>query len=389
MCFERKAIGDEPKFILFDVYREDKEKSAPLCVFTDRIYTTLGDPWFHAIDPLRPDIGSLPSHLQEEAQRIKTIFESMFQDVIKVSTLTEKDEPTEEEIGKPVDNPFFYFDAERIKMWLPSPSNPYGPGSNDFAKIFRLIDTHHTGERLIEKFIEAAKKPDGPKTFGDFMWQIEKHQRKIDILTDKRLQRSNDVMIQTLLKLNVTPEAMYQSFHAREATFQKRYGSKTWEQLGTRDKVFLLQIFLRQLSIQRYDLQKSKWHPKLGLQALVDELKERGPLAVGGVLGKLSYDKPPIQAKLPLNGRQIYYYTDGNVTNDSYQAVLLVGAKVTEDNKGFIYYLDPLDAQECKEQRTFVARYSRFVSGLADLNGVMRNDAPDEVGYAVYKNIPK
>ena len=56
----------------------------------------------------------------------------------------------------------------------------------------------------------------------------------------------------------------------------------------------------------------------------------------------------------------------------------------------FVYFIDPKDKSDpanLADQKVYIMSYKRLTSdeSICDLHGFLRNNAPETVGYAVYK----
>jgi len=207
-----------------------------------------------------------------------------------------------------------------------------------------------------------------------------------DFLMNKKFAIRNEIDEEFLTHFHTNKEELLES----EMTISNGYQKKVeWDKLQLTQKSWMLDFFARHVSAKAYGLQKSSWAPKKGIDGLITELKNSGPLFVSGFLGKITYVDAPFKMKEKLAHRDIYAWNPGakrhSMTNIGH-SVLLVGATKVE-NKGFIYFIDsidPSDPQDPSKQKMYMMSFTSFVQHLCDLHGRPKQDS--HVGYAYYGN---
>lgn len=164
--------------------------------------------------------------------------------------------------------------------------------------------------------------------------------------------------------------------------------NKKWKQLDAKPKITALDAFVRDVSATLYKLKKSSWRPVQGIDKLLDELKEKGPLVIMGDFGLSAYIDPPFKMSQKISARDIYAWHPGAERNDSTGAghsVVLVGAKKTHD-KALVYFIDPIDPSDPldrNKQKIYMTSFTNLTSSICSLTGKKVNFDTD---YAYYGN---
>jgi hypothetical protein len=136
-------------------------------------------------------------------------------------------------------------------------------------------------------------------------------------------------------------------------------------------------------------LKKSTWKPIDGSDSLISELKSKGPLFVGGALGKPAYMDAPYERTQKIANRAIYAWRPGAKRHPNSfvgHTVLLVGAKKVE-KEAYVYFIDsvdPSDPKDLSKQKIYMISFNNFTNHITDLHGRLRQDSP--VPYAYYGN---
>ncbi|MGB7978603.1 MAG: hypothetical protein WCF19_05530 [Chlamydiales bacterium] len=194
--------------------------------------------------------------------------------------------------------------------------------------------------------------------------------------------------------LNINLPNLFEAAKQKDPELDRSYcQGKKWEQLDWEKKAMFLHMFAKQLIAERYNMQVSSWRPCQLIGHLITELQERGPLIVEGCFGDSYYNVPATNLNTQIKGRAVY----GWLKKDSKSSrpvtghtILLVGAE-KNGRQELVYYIDPNDESDPshpEKQRIFCMSYTRLTSAenICDHYGGLGNDAPDTVGYAVYRN---
>jgi hypothetical protein len=139
-------------------------------------------------------------------------------------------------------------------------------------------------------------------------------------------------------------------------------------------------------------MQISSWHPSQPIGHLIAELQKRGPLVVGGCFGALHYAVPARNLGKQIGERAVYGWIKTDPKNKNHvtgHVILLVGAENTSTRE-LVYYIDPIDESDPshpEKRRIYCMSYERLTSAeiICDYHGFIRNNAPDTIGYAVYR----
>lgn len=162
---------------------------------------------------------------------------------------------------------------------------------------------------------------------------------------------------------------------------------KVWKTLSLEQKAMNLFLYTRRSMAKIYGLKVSTWKPVDGIDKLIQELKDKGPLAIYGNLGYPAYSAPPLKKSESMGNRDVFawgkkpecFESDGMC-----HSVLLVGAKKVE-RQAFVYLIDPndpSDPQNPSRQRILEMKFEHLTDNIIDLYNYRKQDS--EVGYAYY-----
>lgn len=155
-------------------------------------------------------------------------------------------------------------------------------------------------------------------------------------------------------------------------SYEKKY-QKSWETSTLFEKVLYQDSLIFIVQRYFYRIQISPWHPEQPIECLIQEMQLHGPHLVRGHIGQLYYEEPPFQLNNCIEERPIFGWKSNAKRKEmlSYHVVVLVGAKVTDDTKGYVYFIDPLDGSDPdpKTQKVYMISYERLKSIIAPLDG--------------------
>ncbi len=182
----------------------------------------------------------------------------------------------------------------------------------------------------------------------------------LDIEEQYRLYRESCVNIPTLLAL---PESM--------------------NDLEDSSKAMVLHTMYNDRCAQLNNLKLSDWHPDAGIDALMNVLREHGPVMTSGYLGAFYYE-PDSTVNLTIGAIQATGFkpNTANITDISDSHVVLV---VGVTKKGYenssadlVYFVDPKVPQQPDQPvQIFAVSYNTFTRRLIERHGVKTNGAAD------------
>jgi hypothetical protein len=159
---------------------------------------------------------------------------------------------------------------------------------------------------------------------------------------------------------------------------------KTWTLCK---RINTLEWYVRDLHADFYRLGRSSWNPLQGIDKLLAELKEKGPLMVGGNLGRSSYAPSVSLCTMTkqISGRDIYYWEKGTEHQKltTSRTILLVGAKKTQ-NRAFVYFIDPQDPSDPldrSKQKIYMISYENLTSIICSVYGECEKSIDTEYAY--------
>ena len=131
----------------------------------------------------------------------------------------------------------------------------------------------------------------------------------------------------------------------------------------------------------------SSWKPELGVEGLIQTLKEEGPLGINGLFGRVSYIDAPFETTQKVQGRAIFAWrpqASRNPVTFKANSVLLVGAK-QEASKAYVYFIDPEDPSDPQAQtptqRIYMISYQNFQNSLCNIRGELEAGSSHPFAY--------
>lgn len=167
---------------------------------------------------------------------------------------------------------------------------------------------------------------------------------------------------------------------------QTEIGKVNGQDHSITSKAAILDALVREASAKIYGLQKSTWTPSKGIEGLIEELKKKGPLAIGGAFGKGVYLENPFKMNQKIKEREIYAWKRGAKRHKmtfSGHVVLLIGAKKVQD-QAFVYFIDPGDPSDPKDlsqQKIYMISFKNLTSHICDLFGCMNPNSSSSYAY--------
>lgn len=121
--------------------------------------------------------------------------------------------------------------------------------------------------------------------------------------------------------------------------------SFNWKDLPFDFKNVLTDTYVKDLSAKLYNLKISKWSPKKSFDFFIDNLRNEGPIVVGGNFGHSYYNEHPT-VKEKFNNIPIYGWSPGSrIDSLNAHTITIIGAQKFR-NQEFVYYIDPNDASD-------------------------------------------
>ena len=160
---------------------------------------------------------------------------------------------------------------------------------------------------------------------------------------------------------------------------QKHLASQ-WNSFSlTEQSIFMDMAIKKYYSTQIYGFEKSPWHPKQSIGALIQQLQNCGPMLSCGYMGKSYYTEDPIPLETKIGGRTIHAWKPPAVykrpEGAMLHAIVITGAREVS-GKGYVYFYDPRTSSKPGEQRELlIVSYDRFCSTITDM---WRSLSPDD-----------
>lgn len=332
-----------------------------------------GDSWEYGLNFLRPRVGKIHPPELKEARRIELLFKQCRKEIC--------------ESGK--SDPLL-----RVKPFVSqiSPGVMFETDSKKMRGVIAFFSMFGEDTPHFADFIQQAEADsNNPQTYGDFLVANEKARWLAKAKREGFFMATNEARCRLLKEFGVDYEKRFDAERLEDPEAYSPFKEKkSWGDLSVENQLALLMIYKRQLAVEKFGLQVSKWQPKDGCEQLIVELQAKGPLCVGSTLGRESYQEPPLAMVKPLGGRTIYYWKKGTYCKPAFNTLLLIGARIFQEGspaKTFrhVYFIDPADPSDPKNsslQRIYAVSYDTLSSHLLDVHGVLR--AKSSVGYAVH-----
>jgi hypothetical protein len=157
-----------------------------------------------------------------------------------------------------------------------------------------------------------------------------------------------------------------------------------WKKLDIEQQAAAIDAIVRDISADIYKLKRSTWKPLHGIDKLIEELKEKGPLNFFGLFGPTTYKLKSDFKHHQVSGRDIFAWRPKTPRNGTAgHSVLVVGAKKVHD-KAYVYFIDPIDSSDPldrSKQKIYMNSIENFTSNICDLAGHKRMDSKVEYAY--------
>ncbi len=252
--------------------------------------------------------------------------------------------------------------------------------SIDLAKAKYFVEN----KQIIQPMMEAPETLEGGPSLFPFIEEFVKESKDSNMrefLLNKKFNERNRIDLDFLTNLGTNIKEIF----ASEITTANGYEKNHCKTLNKLEKSSLLGFFACKISAEAYGLQKSSWTPLQKVDSLIKELQIKGPLYVGGNLGRPTYVDEPFKMRQKISGRDIYAWRPGGSRNPELgHAVLLIGAKKVQD-KAFVYFIDSIDPSDPKDrskQKIYMMSFANFTANICDLHGRSLQNSP--VGYAYH-----
>lgn len=232
-------------------------------------------------------------------------------------------------------------------------------------------------ESKLSSFFNLSESLEGRSSIVPYIQEFikeKKHDNMYDFLIYKRASK--------IIELNMNFLSNFKT------DIHKMTEHERWNELDIEQKATALDAYVRDFSADLYNLKKSSWKPIQGIDKLIQELKEKGPLMILGDFGPSSYIDEPFKMNKKISGRDIYAWRPESNRNESVagHSVLLVGAKKIQ-NKAFAYFIDscdPSDPNDKSKQKIYMISFRNLTSNICSLTG--HKELNSEIGYAYYGN---
>lgn len=148
-------------------------------------------------------------------------------------------------------------------------------------------------------------------------------------------------------------------------------------------EVTFLSIVVRDAIANAYNLKHSAWKPDQGIKGLLDALRTEGSLSIAGRFGNYFYTKPASRLEeKSIEAYDVYGWRPGEFDQECLKnsnltmshVITIIGAEIRQ-GKGFVYYVDPMDASEPgNKRRIYKISFERLLTNINNLNNASGTD---------------
>ena len=168
-----------------------------------------------------------------------------------------------------------------------------------------------------------------------------------------------------------------QEFIKIQITFLSIFGVPTDDLLSANQPVEYLKScshnFFFEEARKVYGCKEAKWNPENGIDELIQQIKENGPLLIRATMGRSCYVEEPKKLSETIEGRSIYGWPPNSPRREIAHVVILVGARKDDKGNSTVYYIDPNDPSEPYQpgtQKVYKGSYKRLIEGLSNVISV-------------------
>lgn len=348
------------------------------------------DSWYYGLKRLRPSVGKEPPKELREERRIELRFRAHFKK-LRAWKQTDLSVPMQQALVKLVKENLLLWNMNRQMMreFIAVTTGKRYEEAKAAGYPRLKIDPKET--TMLETFLEQAESdPNRPQTYGDLIISRDREELLLKAKEEAYFAGVSEIIRELLEAFGVDYKKRFAEEYAQDPhgyTGPLR-SNRYWDQLSVENEMRMLLIYRRRLAVEQFHLPVSTWQPADGCQKLIEELRAKGPLCVGASFGREAYAAQPLAMKQLLGGRTIYYWQKGTPFKETFNTLVLIGARLFQQNdKDFqhVYFIDPADPSDPNDlslQRIYAVSYETLSYRLLDLRGVLRSSS--SFGYAVY-----
>lgn len=257
--------------------------------------------------------------------------------------------------------------------------------SLEIFSLFRDLELKLWGDDIVREKLQGNVGVYIKPYFERFVAQ-EKYKNFYDFMVDYQYGHRVRANREFLEHFEIDPKELYDK-RAIEHGFKESF-----EELSPLELLTFLEVEAKKLTAEKYGLKKAKWTPLSSIDDLIKELKEVGPIAIVGEIGRNFFPSEPIQLEEKIGRRFIYTcfepYRDRGLK--VYHAVLIVGAgKNGQAEESVVYFIDPADPSKVHDknaQQIYRIGYDILKSRCVNEDHFLPEDH-FSLSYAYYGNV--
>ncbi len=191
----------------------------------------------------------------------------------------------------------------------------------------------------------------------------------------------NDPIFQ---RISQSVESTFEYLRKTDQNYNNKFTSRSWNQLTLDEHYLLTDRYVTYAIAKLYELKIASWTPFQPIEALIKDLKEKGPLVVSGTFHPAVYTMPYYPYG-KVNGHDILAWPENTKDKNSsvHHGVTIIGAEKTKE---LVYYVDPNDPSDPaapEKKPIYAIPYKELKEGIIGLTNIGANDEfPSPGGYA-------
>lgn len=317
--------------------------------------------WYYALNMIRERIGKHPSDEVLSKRKI----EKLCSERRKQITLCEASLPAIFNYLSSMKDAFSSFNHIKAKELLEE--------QDILARFFEteeMLENKPSPRFIFQNFYSQTIY----KNLYDYMWYVRSDKRSV-------------INAEFFKDTGYQPASLYKEAQLNDpVNYRANLGSRNWEELETIEQNGLIDRYIMHISAELYELKKSSWSPFQSAAELMKEIKEKGPLVVGGIFGESNYSKAPHEMK-KIAGQSIFVWNKGERKEGAVcaHAITIVGIEIKKEN-ALVYYVNPANASDPLDrqaQKLYAISYRSFKENIINLRVAWLDDKVESpAGYA-------
>jgi hypothetical protein len=253
-----------------------------------------------------------------------------------------------------------------------------------------MIKVLNAFENAVNKFL-AQQTCESFSTFCDKMIaqsdiEIHNHLLKALNLTEDEVEKAIDDYITELATFELETIKPPIPAHLFREKLEKTMKTLLENKSKPSNQMLYKRTIAHRLLSEQLGFMKSSWHPESPIKDLIEEIGQRGPLLITGFFGRRSGQNTLVRLTnrkskpVFIEGRPLFHWKQNHsieAESNNGHIVVVIGATI-ENNKGYVYYLDPVDGSNANDpstQKVYVTSYQKLISTITNIDGAIPDSA--------------